>query len=98
MSSFAQDVISCVVAMPFVPKFLAPIFGPLFSIPNTVHYKRVAKYTLPLIKRRLADIAKKDSDPEYKWEEPDDYITWHIRLAQSEAKRKNSSQTSSGNS
>jgi cytochrome P450 len=86
MGSFAQDVMGVVVAMQFVPSFLAPVFGPLCAIPNTIHYKRVAKYTVPLIKQRLADIAKKDSDPDYKWEEPDDYITWHIRLAQSEGK------------
>jgi cytochrome P450 len=86
MGSFAQDVMGVVVAMQFVPSFLAPVFGPLCAIPNTIHYKRVAKYTVPLIKQRLADIAKKDSDPDYKWEEPDDYITWHIRLARSEGK------------
>jgi cytochrome P450 len=88
MSSFAQDVVTCVIAMPFIPKILAPLFGPLFSIPNRIHYKRVSRYTLPLIKQRLADIAEKDSNPDFKWEEPDDYITWHIRLAQSEGRTK----------
>lgn len=86
MGSFAQDVIGCVVAMQFVPKFLAPIFGRLCAIPNNVHYRRAAKHTLPLIKQRLIDLEKKNSDPSYKWEEPDDYVTWHIRLAQSEGK------------
>jgi hypothetical protein len=27
-------------------------------------------------------------DPEFKWEESDDYITWHIRLAESEGRQK----------
>lgn len=88
MSSFAQDVIGIVIAMPFIPRFLAPLFGPLFSIPNRLHYKRVSKYTVPLIEQRLADIAEKDSNPDANWEEPDDYITWHIRLAQSEGRTK----------
>ena len=88
MASFAQDVIGCIIALQFVPKFLAPIFGRLCAIPNNIHYKRVSKHTLPLIKQRLEDIKKKDKDPEYKWEEPDDYITWHIRLAQSEGRAK----------
>lgn len=88
MASFAQAVIGCVIAMQFVPKLLAPVFGHLFAIPNNIHYNRVAKYTLPLIKARLANMAKKDADPNFKWEEPDDYITWHIRLAQSEGRTK----------
>ncbi len=88
MASFAQDVITCVVLMQFVPKFLAPIGGRICAIPNNLHYKRVAKHTIPLIKQRLAAMEKKQSDPSFDWEEPDDYISWHIRLAQDEGRPK----------
>ena len=88
MGSFTSDVINCIILLQFVPKLLAPLAGRLCSIPNKIHYKRVAKHTIPLIEKRLADVEKKRSDPKFDWEEPDDYISWHIRLALAEGKTK----------
>lgn len=33
------------------------------------------------MRERLANIAKKDANPDWDWEEPNDYLTWHIRTA-----------------
>jgi cytochrome P450 len=84
MGAFAQDIMTTTIGLRFVPKILAPIFGRLLAIPNNIHYRQSAALHLPLIEERLANIARKDSDPNFAWEEPNDYLTWHIRLAQSE--------------
>lgn len=87
-NAFAIDVITVAALMPFVPRFLYPIVGHLMSIPNHYHYWRTRRHTLPVIKQRLADIEEKDSNPDSKLEIPEDYITWHIRVAKSEGKTK----------
>jgi cytochrome P450 len=84
MGNFAQDIMTTTVAIRFVPKLLTPIFGHLFAIPNHIHHRQAAALNLPIIKERLANIARKDKDPNFLWEEPNDYLTWHIRLAQAE--------------
>jgi cytochrome P450 len=84
MGAFAQDVMTTTMLIRFVPKLLTPIFGRFLAIPNNIHHRQSAALHLPLIKQRLADIARKDTDPTFCWEEPNDYLTWHIRLARAE--------------
>lgn len=79
MGAFAQDVILCMTFLNFTPSFLAPLFGRLFSIPNRIHFNRTAGLTIPIIEQRIADI-------ENKRDVPNDYITWHIKLAKAENK------------
>jgi cytochrome P450 len=84
MGSFAQDIMTTTILIRFVPKLLTPIFGHLFAIPNHIHHRQAAALNLPIIKERLANMAKKAADPNSPWEEPNDYITWHIHLAKAE--------------
>lgn len=84
MGSFANDVIIGITLLSFVPRVLKPIFGPLFTLPNRYHYRQSAKFTKPLIEQRKADMERAARDPTFKWEEPNDYISWHLRLAQAE--------------
>jgi len=84
MGAFAQDVMKTTMLMRFVPKVLTPVFGRLFAIPNNIHHRQSSTLHLPLINERLASMAKKDADSSLDWEEPNDYLTWHIRLAQAE--------------
>ena len=88
MAAFAQDVMKCAALMRFVPRPLRPIFGPFFSIPTRLDWQRTKKYTKPLIEQRLADMEKKRMDPDFKWEAPNDYLTWHIELALAEGNTK----------
>jgi cytochrome P450 len=84
MGAFAQDVMTTTVLIRFVPKLLTPLFGHFFAIPNHLHHRQSAALHMPLIKERLANITRKDADANFNWEEPNDYLTWHIRLAQAE--------------
>lgn len=85
MAKFAMDVIAVsTVFLRFTPQFLKPIVGRIVAIPNHYHYSKTAKYTLPLIKERLANFKRKQEDPNFEWEEPNDYISWQIALASSE--------------
>ncbi|KAF2436506.1 cytochrome P450 [Tothia fuscella] len=86
MGAFAQDVMTTTILIRFVPKLLTPLFGRLFAIQNHLHHRQGAALSLPIIKERLANIRRKASDPGFLWEEPNDYLTWHIRLAQKENK------------
>lgn len=93
MGYFAQDVITTMVCLRFTPRILKPVIGPLFALPNSYHYRKTAKYTLPLIEERLDNMVKKDADPSYPWEAPNDYITWHIQQARAERKTRELSPT-----
>ena len=87
MGKFAMDVISCAfVYLRFTPRFLKPLIGPLVTIPNKHHWRNTTKYTLPIIKERLACFKRKQEDPSFHWDEPNDYISWHIKLAMAEGR------------
>ncbi|EMC95609.1 hypothetical protein BAUCODRAFT_109037 [Baudoinia panamericana UAMH 10762] len=88
MGGFANSVISAVTLMPLFPAFIRPIVGPVITIPNQYYWWRVSKYTVPLIKEREANMARRKQDPSFKWEEPNDYITWHINVAEAEGRKK----------
>lgn len=77
MAHFAQDVIFVMTTMMLIPKFLHPVFSRLLTIPNHIHFNRVKKLTVPLISQRLQDVAEKR-------DVPNDYLTWHIKLAAAE--------------
>lgn len=84
--SFTKDVIQCQALLLLVPKTFHPILGNLLGLTSKYHYWLSSKFTLPLIKKRLEDLKKKDAqDPEFKdWKEPSDFITWTYRTAQAE--------------
>lgn len=84
MSSFAMDVITCIMTMGFVPRWLKPIVGPIITTPNRRHWAATTKYTYPLIDGRKAMMEKKKQNPNIEWEAPNDYLTWHIGLATAE--------------
>lgn len=87
MSKFAMDVIvSSAIVLRVTPQFLKPIVGPLVTIPNTRRWRNTAKYSLPIINERLANFKQKQEDPNFKWDEPNDYISWHIHLATAEGR------------
>lgn len=88
MEGFTNDVIRGFFLFPLIPTMLHPVVGTIAGLAPKYHFWRTAKYSLPLIKKRLADIKRKDAeDPEYKdWKEPNDFITWAIRTAMAEGR------------
>lgn len=87
MSKFAMDVvIASSVVLRVTPQFLKPIVGPLVTIPNRRRWRNTTKYTLPIINERLAKFKRKQEDPSFKWDEPNDYLSWHINLATAEGR------------
>ncbi|KAL0257050.1 hypothetical protein SLS55_007860 [Diplodia seriata] len=88
MVGFTNDVVRNMLMFTFIPAALKPLVGPLLGLPNWLHWKRTARHTLPLVRRRLADMAAKDAGaPGYEdWKEPNDYLSWHIRLARREGR------------
>lgn len=84
VGAFAQDVNTTFILLRFVPKILEPLLGRLITVPNNRHFLQASALHDPLVHERLANIAKKDANLDWDWEEPNDYLTWHIRLAQKE--------------
>ena len=87
MTGFAMNVITYAsLYLRLMPRFLRPILGPLVTMPNTRHWRNTTKYTLPIINERLANFKRKQEDPSFQWDEPNDYISWHISLATAEGR------------
>ncbi|KAG8624680.1 hypothetical protein KVT40_007747 [Elsinoe batatas] len=83
MIGFTEDIIRNIMLLGLTPEALKPIVGRLASLPGKYHWRQTARHTLPVIKQRLHDFSRKEADdPAYKdWTPPNDYITWHIKLA-----------------
>jgi cytochrome P450 len=84
MGGFAQNVVSTATLLRFVPKVLEPLMGHVLAMPNYYYGNKASKIVLPLIKERLECIRRKDEDPSIDWQDPNDYLSWHIRVAQAE--------------
>ena len=85
---FTTDVIRTQSTLCLFPMVLHPVLGTLFGLASKYHYWLASRWSLPLIKKRIVDITKKDAgDPKYKtWKEPSDFITWSYRTAQAEGR------------
>lgn len=86
--AFTTDVIRTQSLLSLIPKALHGIVGTLLGLTSKFHYWQSSRYTLPVIKKRLSDIAKKESgDPAYEnWQEPSDFVTWSYRTAIAEGR------------
>ena len=85
MTKFAQAcIMTSQVYLRYIPQWLKPVLGPLVTIPNNRYWRNTTKYTIPLIKGRLVNFKRKSEDAGFEWEEPNDYISWHIEHATSE--------------
>ncbi|KAF2218696.1 cytochrome P450 [Elsinoe ampelina] len=88
MIGFTEDIIRNIMLLGLTPEALKPIVGRLAGLPGKYHWRQTARHTLPVIKQRLHDFSRKEADdPAYKdWTPPNDYITWHIKLAKAEGR------------
>ncbi|KAF7321139.1 hypothetical protein HMN09_00202000 [Mycena chlorophos] len=76
---FARDISVSSYILHLFPKFLKPAVSWFATIPNRRHSGIAMKYLKPLIKQRIEDMQMKAEDPNYSWEEPNDFITWMVR-------------------
>ncbi|KAI9806379.1 MAG: hypothetical protein M1825_006494 [Sarcosagium campestre] len=76
---FAEDVPIAIFGICLFPKFLLPLAGLLFTLPNRYHAWKCAKYLVPVIEKRLSDRARKRQDPDYAYEVPSDFLEWQIQ-------------------
>ncbi|KAJ6578775.1 cytochrome P450, partial [Mycena vulgaris] len=76
---FARDISVSSYILHLFPKFMKPAVAWFATIPNRRHSGTAMKYLKPLIKERIEDMKRKQADPTYAWEEPNDFITWMVR-------------------
>jgi len=86
--SFTTDIIRTQSILIILPKVIHPVIGRLLGLAAKYHFWLSSRFTVPLIKERIAQIQKKDAgDLDYKdWKEPNDFITWSYRTAQGEGR------------
>lgn len=86
MMGFTMDVVLSFALFPLIPRALHPLVGRVYSLRPKYHYWKTKKYTMPIIKKRLEEIQKKEAgDPAYaNWKAPSDFVTWSIHTAMSE--------------
>ena len=53
-------------------------------MPNRMHYNRAAKYLIPMIEKRIAEIKNHEAHPNDQYEEPNDFISWSIHEVENE--------------
>lgn len=87
--AFTIDVIRTQSLLSLMPSAFHPIAGNILGLFPKYHHWVASKWTIPLINKRIDDLAKKDAgDPAYKtWQEPSDFITWTIRTTQAEGRK-----------
>lgn len=60
----------------YTPWILKPIFGYLLALPIYYCQQKALKFLRPVVRDRIANIARKRADPSFDFEEPKDLITW----------------------
>ena len=65
-----------VVVGQYMPSVLKPFFGYLTAIPIYIEKKKSFGYLAPVFKERMENIRRKRADPNFKFDEPKDLITW----------------------
>ncbi|EJD52358.1 cytochrome P450 [Auricularia subglabra TFB-10046 SS5] len=88
MIAYTDDVVRNMILLNMVPRALHPLVGSALGAVNKYHFRQTARFSVPLIQERLRAFERRDAgDPEFEdWQEPNDYITWHIRLARAEGR------------
>lgn len=88
MLGFTNDVIRGMFVFALFPRMMHPVVGRVAGLAAKYHWWRTSRYTLPVIRRRLEDIRRRDSgDEEYKgWVEPNDFVSWSIRTAMADGR------------
>ena len=86
MHRFTMNAVTIMSVLQFTPSWLNPLIGRLLAIPVRCRFRNTSRYTLPIITERLANWTRKQNDPDFEWQEPNDYLSWHIALATAEGR------------
>ncbi|KAK8159886.1 cytochrome P450, partial [Phyllosticta citribraziliensis] len=86
VAGHALGVASCMWFRDMTPAALVPLVARLAALPNWIFWRRTAKYTLPMVRRQLADMERKLREPEWEWQPPNNFWTWYIRVALEEGR------------
>jgi len=77
--NWTRDIQISGAILHMIPKFLKSALAWFVTIPNRRDTKINMKHTVPLVQQRIYDMNRKLQDPSYKYEEPNDFLTWMVR-------------------
>ena len=86
VKGFTKDVGRTLAILRFTPRWLRPLVGPLAALLNHSHYRKIARYTLPLIRERLCCYEMIQQNREMTGLMPDDFLSWSILVASAEGR------------
>lgn len=86
VDAFTTNVLLCTFATQLAPRPLRHAVGYAVGAPNHWHYRRCARWTLPVIRERLDMFRQVDAGALSADALPEDYVTWHIALARAEGR------------
>lgn len=86
MHKFTINAVTIMTVLQFTPKLLTPLIGRLLALPVHGRLRNTSKYTAPITAERLANFRRKQLDPTFEWQEPNDYLSWHIACATAEGR------------
>ena len=81
---FTKDVGRTLAILRLTPRWLRPLVGPLSALLNHSHYRKTARYTLPLIRERLSHYEMLQQSREMTRPMSDDFLSWSISVASAE--------------
>lgn len=84
MIQFSRNAAVNMHILEWVPGLFRPILAPLLCARNSRIYANTAKYTIPVIKQRLANIQHTNLEASAEPKATNDYLSWHIKLARAE--------------
>ncbi|TKA63890.1 hypothetical protein B0A49_08407 [Cryomyces minteri] len=64
-----------------LPALLKPLIGHFFAIPCHFRDWQFSRHLAPVIDARLRDVERKERDPSYRYDEPNDLLQWIIMYA-----------------
>ncbi|KAK2763833.1 hypothetical protein FQN54_009451 [Arachnomyces sp. PD_36] len=78
---FANAIPMSALAVKAVPELLKPVLARMISAPNNYYLWKTTQWLKPMIKERMEALDRKERDPEFKAEEPNDLLQWAILAA-----------------
>ncbi|KAG8527722.1 uncharacterized protein KY384_007876 [Bacidia gigantensis] len=86
MRSYSMGIQMISMIITYTPKLLKPLVGRLAALRAKAYYNAMAKFIIPIVTERLANLEKKEQDPAFDWEPPNDFISWHIAGAKADGR------------
>ncbi|KAI9830674.1 MAG: hypothetical protein M1826_004503 [Phylliscum demangeonii] len=82
VSSYSQALGLMPMIIRLCPQWTKPVLGHLLALPIHYYDRKTRRFLVPFIQLRLENVARKQREPDFKWEAPNDLLQWTINETQ----------------